>query len=400
MAKNKIFISHSSKDIEYVKSFVENILMLGLEIPAERIFCSGIEGQGVKSGQYIPDRLRDEIKVTTLALLFISKDYKASEICLNEVGAAWVSLKKEKIIPILLPNTNFKELGFLDINRMGLKINERSGILKFIQDCKEQLNPSYNLEKLNNKIDKFLIEIKSMTHSKDTNNLTDFEVVDECTDCYTNNLFALNNIIRKAIPTHSDGIYPILEVSSQNKILTDLSNAKFLKTFWYKFAEGDSHVERLKKLPSGNWLVTESNWEIKISEMWISMNFEPQYEFILIRSENLEPFKINSDIGGVSYYIGILKDGTIISENERLNGYAIIAGETIDVNEHGAEPMYRDKESHWIFLVSSFHKAGYNADETIDFCKKLDKGEIEVNQVNILKFLKSLRNHPTVIKWR
>ncbi|MDP3003872.1 MAG: toll/interleukin-1 receptor domain-containing protein, partial [Bacteroidales bacterium] len=396
MTKNKVFISHSSKDIGYIKPFVEHILQLGLDIPSERIFCSSIEGQGIVSGQYIPDRLRTEMKRSSIALLFISKDYKSSEICLNEIGAAWVSLKKECVIPLLLPNIDFNELGILDLNRMGLKITERSGILKLIQDCKEKLNPNFNLEKLNIKIENFLDEIKTINPSiaikKDIDGIGE---VDDCTDCFDNNLYALDGIIRKAIPTFSDGIYQIKDTLLQNRILTDLSKAKFLKKFWYKKAEGDYYVERLKKLPSGNWLLTAFNWEVKVSDMWISMNSELQYEFILIHSEKLDPFKIDSDIGGESYYVGILKNGTIISENERENGFAIIGGKTINVNKRGVEPMHRDKESHWVFLVSSYHKAGYNADETIDFCKKLDSGEIEVNTENIMNFLRSLYNHPT-----
>jgi hypothetical protein len=119
MTEKKIFISHSSKDIDYVKSFVENILRLGLDIPSERIFCSSMEGHGVKSGQYIPDRLKEEINKSSLALLFISKHYKSSEICLNEVGAAWAMLEKETVIPMVLPNIDFSEIGFLDLSRLG-----------------------------------------------------------------------------------------------------------------------------------------------------------------------------------------------------------------------------------------------------------------------------------------
>jgi hypothetical protein len=51
-------------------------------------------------------------------------------------------------------------------------------------------------------------------------------------------------------------------------------------------------------------------------------------------------------------------------------------------------------------LVSDYHKAGYNADETIEFCRKLDNGEIEVNEENILDFLRSLRNNPIVNMYR
>ena len=388
MKKNKIFISHSSKDVCYVRPFVEYILQLGLDIPSERIFCSSIEGQGIKSGQYIPDKLRSEMKRSSISLLFVSKDYKSSEICLNEVGSAWVSMKKESVIPLLLPNIDFNELGILDLNRMGIKINERSGLLKLIEDCKGSLNPTFNLEKITTQIEKFLESTKAIDPlSIEKKQLIDDEDVDENIECFENNLNALDTIIRKAIPTFSDGIYRINDVSLQKRILKDLSKAKFLKKFWYKMADGDFYVEYLKLLPSGNWLMSTFNWEVKVSDMWVSMNSELQYEFILIHSEKLEPYTINSDVGGKSYHVGRLRDGTIISENERENGFAIIGGKTVDVYKRGAERMYRDKESHWVFLVSSYHKAGYNADETIDFCKKLDEGVIEVNAQNIMKFL-------------
>src|SRR5690606_41304780 len=109
---------------------------------------------------------------------------------------------------------------------------------------------------------------------------------------------------------------------------------------------------------------------------------------------------IETGIGGTSYMYDILSDGTIVRDNDRLNGYAIINGETVDLYEHGIEQRIRDDESHWIFLVSDYHKAGYNANETIAFCEKLDKGEIEVNEENIYKFLRTLRNNPVVIRYR
>lgn len=400
MNKNKIFISHSSKDLDFVKSFVENVLLLGLDIPSQRIFCSSMEGQGVKSGQYIPDRLKEEVNKSSLALLFISKNYKSSEICLNEIGAAWAVLGKETVIPMLLPDIDFRELGFLDLNRLGLKLYEREGILKFIQDCKEQLNPSFNLEKLHKKIEDYLSEIDKFNKTDTSVQNNEPEEVDDWTDCFTNNLYPLDEIIRKAIPAHEDGIHKIENTKTQNQLLVDLSQAKFLKYFWYRHAGGDYYVERLKKLPTGNWLISTFNWEVKISEVWVCMDSEIQYEFILLKTEKMEPFKIDSDIGGTSFNVGVLQDGTIVSENERLNGYAIMNGETINLYEHGVEPRVRDDEPHWVFLVSDYHKAGYNADETIDFCEELDNGNIEVNEENIYKFLRSLRNNPVVIRYR
>lgn len=395
---DKIFISHSSKDIYIVKNFVEKILQLGLDIPPERVFCSSMEGHGVRSGQYIPDRLKDEINKSSLAILFISSNYKASEICLNEVGAAWATLDKESVVPMILPNTSFQQLGFLDFNRLGLRIFERNDILRFIQDSRNKLNPTFNLHKLHAKIDEFLscldnLEIELCDSSYDEGEYNEWD------HCFLRILHPFSEILRKAIPALDDGVYKIDSLKVQKQILTDLSKATFLKNLWYKQAEGDYYVEKLTKLSSGNWLISSFNWEVKISEMWVCKDISQQYEFILIKSEKQAPYEIDSDIGGLSYNVGILDDGTIVSENERLNGYSIINDESINLSTRGIEPRKRDKDMHWIFLVSDYHKAGYNADETIAFCKKLDSGEIVVNEENIMKFLRPLNNHPTVIMY-
>lgn len=393
----KIFISHSSLDVAYVKSFVENILILGLDITAERVFCSSMEGHGIRRGQYIPDRLREEVKKASLALLFISKNYKSSEVCLNELGAAWATLSKETVVPLLLPDTDFNQIGFININRLGLKISERKGILKLIQDCKQQLNGTFNIDKLHSKIEDFIGDVEAFSSKKDIAN-GESGKVDDWIDCFETHLYPLNDIIRKAIPANKDGIHKITDTKVQIQILTDLSKANFLKDFWYKQAEGDFYVERIQKTPAGTWLISGFNWEIKVSDMWVCMDTELQYEFILIRSEKQPPYEINSDIGGTGYTVGLLRDGTIVSENERLNGYAIINGESIELSD--VEIRVRDSESHWVFLVSDYHKAGFNADDTIEFCKKLDSGEIEVSEENIYNFLRSLRNNPTVIRFR
>ena len=399
--KNKIFISHSSKDISIVELFVEKILRLGLNIPSERIFCTSIEGHGVKSGEYIPDRLREEIQNSSLALLFLSNNYKESEVCLNEVGAAWAVLQKEHIIPLLLPNVGYDKLGFLDLNRLGLKIFETKSIIQLVQDCKEQLNPHFDLNQLHKQIQIFIDELKiSHPVAKKESKEEPKKEVSEWERCFDSHLHAFDNILRKSITSKNDGIHNITDKKKQNQILSNLSKANFLDSLWYKHSGGDYYVKHLTQLANGNWLISGFNWEVKVSDMWVSMNVENQYDFILIHSEAQEPFKIESDIGGQEFYAGVLENGTLVSENERLNSYAEINGETIDLMEAGVQPRYRDSKARWVFLVSDYHKAGFNPDETIDFCKKLDLGEIQVSEENIMNFLYQLRNHPTVIKYR
>lgn len=397
--KNKIFISHSSKDINIVENFVELILILGLGINRERIFCSSMEGQGVQSGEYIPDRLKEEINSSCLALLFISKNYKTSEVCINEIGAAWAVLEKKSVIPLLLPEIDFNKLGFLNLNTLGLKLNNSSSILKFVEDCETELNTKYKPTVLNKQIQKFLKEPTLQKKQSVSLKKTDKQISEQ-EKCFEYSLFPFTNTLRKSLPSKSDGIYEISNKTIQNKILTNLSKTDFLQHLWYRHSGGDNYIQKMTQLPNKNWIISGSNWEIKISSMWVSIDIESQYEFVLIHSDIQDPYDIQSDVGGKEYRVGILPNGTIVSENERDNGYAEINGETIDLLIDGVERRERDQSKKWVFFMTDYHKLGFNANETIEFCEKLDSGEIEVNEENIKKFISRLPNHPTVMKFR
>jgi hypothetical protein len=386
MEKNKIFISHSTEDAAIVRLFVENILVLGLGINMDRIFCSSIRTRGVKSGERIQERLKNEIKSSCIAFLFCSKNYEKSKICLYEFGALWVTLEDNKIIPIVFPDIDFKNFDLLLFGKLSIKINESAEIEKLIENHKSELNPNFTaFSQLSQKIKDFLslYNISNQNQKKK---------IDESLIAQSH-LIALDKVIRKAIPAKNDGIYRIDDAKLKEQILVDFANIEFLEDFWYRFSSGDYYIKKLQELPSGNWLMS-NNWEIKISELWVSLNTANQYEFILIRSEKQEPFKITSDIGGESYEVGILNGGEIISSNERLNGFAIFNGKPVDLSDKVCEIRYRNYTSNWVFLSSQYHKVGYNAEQVIEFCEQLDLGNIEVNATNIMTFLRKFKNDP------
>ena len=200
------------------------------------------------------------------------------------------------------------------------------------------------------------------------------------------------------MPTLNDDIHELIDNSVQRRLLQNLSEAPFLGDLWYRFSGGDYFVTSLRELSSGNWLMGHE-WELKISSIWVSKTASNQNEYILLKTEPLPPYKINSDPGGESRYVGILDDTIVISENEVSNGYAIIGGKTIDLQNRNVITCLREKQSHWIFLATNFHKIGYNAEEVIAFCKQLDENKIEVNASNLRHFTYNLRNHPTVLKY-
>jgi hypothetical protein len=397
--KDKIFISHSSKDLEIVKLFVEKILQLGLNINHSRIFCSSIKGYDVKSGEYIPDRLKSEINLASISLLFISENYRKSEVCINEIGASWVALEKDCTIPLLFPDISFDKIGFLNLNRLGLKILKEDDLIKLIEDIKPILDIDYNLNILNVQIKSFITEAEKLITNfpKAKNEKKEFS---EWEKCFEMSLYPFSEILSKSFPTLNSGVHKINDKKSQNRLLTNLSNSGMLENMWFRFSGGDDYLRHLKQLKNGNWITTGFNWELNISEIWISFNSSLHNDFILIKSEILEPFNITSDIGGKENSVGILNNGIIVSHNEMANGYAEINGEIIDLKDFELQRRMRKQESNWIFIGSDYHKVGNNPDETINFCEELDNGRIELSEKTIESFLWNLRTHKTVSEYQ
>ena len=125
-SKKRIFISHASKDKELIGKFVDSIFILGMGMDSEIIAYTSREDTGIPAGESIPQFIQDNIACADIVLLMISDNYKSSEVCLNEMGAAW-ALNKH-IIQILLPNTSFDKLGWLCSLDKALKINDADSL--------------------------------------------------------------------------------------------------------------------------------------------------------------------------------------------------------------------------------------------------------------------------------
>jgi hypothetical protein len=154
MEKEFIFISHSSNDKKIVTSFFENVLRLGLDISKGDVFYSSHPSTGISTGLDIPDSLKEALQKMTLFIQYVSNDYKMSEVCLNEMGAAWLKLPKNRIITLKAPDLGFNELGFINVQRIGLCINKRDDLLGIIRDYKSLFN--FDPVDFVNKVEKFL----------------------------------------------------------------------------------------------------------------------------------------------------------------------------------------------------------------------------------------------------
>lgn len=107
----RIFISHSSKDKQYITKFVNQILCLGIGVSPDDVFCTSIEDLGIKNGEDIRNHIHDNIRSAEYSFLMISDNYKASEICINEMGAVWAYDANVRLY--MLPGAIVDKIGWL-----------------------------------------------------------------------------------------------------------------------------------------------------------------------------------------------------------------------------------------------------------------------------------------------
>jgi len=120
----KVFISHASDDASIVKAFIKEILMLGCRFSTQDIFCT-LDHTAIRTGDDFRDIIVDNMKNCDYVICFISENYKKSEVCQNEMGAAW-TLEDKRVLPFKFPNIKFSEIGFLNVVKQAADITDSS----------------------------------------------------------------------------------------------------------------------------------------------------------------------------------------------------------------------------------------------------------------------------------
>ncbi len=86
---HKLFISHSSKDAEYMKAFVDLLVAIGVH--KNQITCTSVPQCNIPVGCNIYDWLAKQFQTSDLHVVYaFSDNYYSSVATLNEMGAAWV----------------------------------------------------------------------------------------------------------------------------------------------------------------------------------------------------------------------------------------------------------------------------------------------------------------------
>lgn len=155
----RIFVSHSSADQAIVTDFVEHVLMLGMGVKKSDIFYTSGIGTSIKSGEDFKSRIAKEMQNSRAVVQILSDNYKNSEVCLNEMGAAWAL--KDIVIPLLVPGYNY-DTGFIHANSQQIKLTDRTGLMTVYEDYKAELfDTNVRVDVLSDKINRFVKSLET-----------------------------------------------------------------------------------------------------------------------------------------------------------------------------------------------------------------------------------------------
>ena len=128
----KFFISHSSDDKIVVNGFIKELLKIGCGFKDADIFCT-LDSTAIRTGDDFREKIVENMKSCNFILLFISENYMKSEICHNEMGAAW-ALDDKRVLPFVRPDTTFSQMGFLNVVKQGASITDKRKLDEFYNE--------------------------------------------------------------------------------------------------------------------------------------------------------------------------------------------------------------------------------------------------------------------------
>lgn len=133
-----IFISHSSEDSDFIIKVSDFFRKLGID--KENIFCSSIEGQGVKNGERLEEKIRNKIITSRLLFYVISDNFLRSNFCIEELGAGWIlrdeRIQAKRVFILKLPNVKSEVKGFINADFKYTACNNES-LMGLIDDVSE-----------------------------------------------------------------------------------------------------------------------------------------------------------------------------------------------------------------------------------------------------------------------
>lgn len=153
-----IFLSHNSIDKQYGNILRE--LMVSIGISNSDIVYTSHERNKIPVGKNIYGYLGERIERSNTVLFLLSEEYFKSVVCLNEMGASWVT--KSEYYMFFVPGFDQSSKDFMDccINQseMGVVLNGdnncRQGLREFVTEIALKMKLNVPIEVLYDEVEK------------------------------------------------------------------------------------------------------------------------------------------------------------------------------------------------------------------------------------------------------
>lgn len=171
--EKRIFLSHTTPDKAIANQLIKLFEKIG--ISKNDIFYTARRVTGIRSGKVWRDQLKEQLKSTEIFISLISEDYQQSEVCICEMGGAWVL---DKLIHVVykppISTANFSTiLSGLQANNYRSREEIQSFIEQLSDDYLELYDIELNLNELDTAIDRYLSAMRRMERKTKKKALTE-----------------------------------------------------------------------------------------------------------------------------------------------------------------------------------------------------------------------------------
>lgn len=144
----KVFISHSSEDIAFVKELVRLLEFLGVDTK-EKLLCSSVKGYQIPTSEDFAHYILNQFNDYRLFVIIVhSFNYYKSSYCLNEMGAAWVL--KTDFFSFLVKGFDYSYMdGVINQSSISAKVDKEEAKGR-LDELKDKLIPLFKPQGVNN----------------------------------------------------------------------------------------------------------------------------------------------------------------------------------------------------------------------------------------------------------
>lgn len=139
----KIFLSHAYLDRKIADRIINKLILPNFTLDKKDIFYTSNREMGISVSLNWRNKIKTQIKECKIYLALITTNFQESEMCLNELGAAWALDKT--IYPLILPPVNYNNFSLLISDLQALDISKAVNIKSLLNSLQIDLIKIYKL---------------------------------------------------------------------------------------------------------------------------------------------------------------------------------------------------------------------------------------------------------------